>query len=93
MRMRAGSCERRTQTARNPSKVCSLACVAALRWHRWNKRPILGSDPVVLALNAGTGLKNLGRPREAIPYLEHCLQRDPRNTRCRQRLDEARHMQ
>jgi hypothetical protein len=37
------------------------------------RRPILGQDPVILNLNIGTGLKNLGRFRDAKPFLERCL--------------------
>ena len=56
---------------------------------QWNKRPILGNDPVVLAGNLGTALANLGRPREAEPYLKDCLRRDPRNSRCASKLREV----
>lgn len=31
---------------------------------RWQERPILGDDPVVLALNAALGLKNLGEAKK-----------------------------
>eukprot|EP00049_Salpingoeca_infusionum_P003068 m.63027 g.63027 ORF g.63027 m.63027 type:complete len:660 (+) comp11938_c0_seq1:228-2207(+) len=58
---------------------------------QWNKRPIIGNDPAILNLNIGTGLKNMGRPREALPYLERCTQISQMPS-CKQRLQEARSM-
>eukprot|EP00040_Diaphanoeca_grandis_P010659 m.54633 g.54633 ORF g.54633 m.54633 type:complete len:733 (-) comp21947_c0_seq1:71-2269(-) len=56
---------------------------------QWNKYPILGSDPVVLCTNLGLALKNLGRPKEALGYLEKCLKRDPNNAKCQTTLKEV----
>ncbi|EGD76403.1 transmembrane and tetratricopeptide repeat containing 4 [Salpingoeca rosetta] len=56
---------------------------------QWNKRPIVGSDPVVLNLNIGTGLKNLGRYEEAKGYLRACLRYDANKELCSRRLQEV----
>lgn len=45
---------------------------------------------LVLGLNIGMGYKNMGKPDEAIPFLEECLQRAPGYARCRQVREEIR---
>ena len=34
-------------------------------WEQWQKNPILGDDPVILNLNIGVALKNMGKSRLA----------------------------
>lgn len=53
----------------------------------------MGQDPVILNLNIGTGLKNLGRAAEAKPYLRKCLQLQPDYDRCKERLREIEQME
>ncbi|EDQ87493.1 uncharacterized protein MONBRDRAFT_27236 [Monosiga brevicollis MX1] len=53
----------------------------------WNQRPILGQDPTILNLNIGTGLKNLGRYAEAVPFLERCLKLAPGKPNCANALN------
>ena len=52
------------------------------------RRPIVGEDPVILNLNIGTALKNLGKRGEAKTYLRKCLELNPQYAQCRQRLNE-----
>eukprot|EP00045_Choanoeca_perplexa_P007075 m.62161 g.62161 ORF g.62161 m.62161 type:complete len:165 (-) comp13921_c0_seq1:103-597(-) len=55
----------------------------------WSARPILGQDPVILNLNIGTGLKNLGQLKASLPYIKRCLELSPGKPNCQNALNEV----